>query len=417
MRSKTHTNAISAVAGMESSWRHSPQWNHIWRHTPRRGFMNTDKRIDGSPSYGSIAQYLSAGGGIGENLSETTKLDYCRKTLSLETELLRSGQVVTVTNMVELLRLKSDSGSYSQSTIRSMKAAVLFWIQGRTQEALAVGSDLNEIQQSFNILKSIQAKSPANKPRQTSSSKLKFFPKVVLDALEAHAAANNRTRNLGAVLSFIRANLLVGLRPSEWFDANLFSYLHTDENGNYLITASGKISSTPALMVKNAKATYGRANGYYRELLLTGISDQDLAAIMHFKEIIKIFCDSHPAKGSSEHADAFFVPLQKSLTGLLKKLGIGRNVMPTSYSTRHQVVANAKQSGKSDVEIAAFFGHSSVDTAKSHYGKKLNGWGKMTFNASKESIAAVPLRKPVPSLTPSETLTRSAAEWIQNTQV
>ena len=376
-----------------------------------------DHRVDGSPSFENIVQYVSAVDGIGDNLSDKTIQDYCRKTASLENEVIKAGENVTPENMVSLLVSKSESGRYAQSTIRSMKAALMFWLLEKAQSALSSGVDLSALQQALTRIKTISAKESPRNTGKTSSKKLKFFPESTLKLLVDYANAPNGARNLGALLSFVRANLLVGLRPAEWISANLATYLHRDEHGQFLRNAEGRIISTPALIVKNAKASYGRANGYYRELLLTSISDDDLASIIHFKDMLTKFIANYPAdKSDYELADAFFVPLQKTLSNTLKKLQVPQASMPTSYSTRHQAVANAKFSGMSDVEIAAFFGHSSTSTAKSHYGKKMSGWSKMTFRASNESINAVPQKAIKPSMTPSPTTVLTASEWNANTQ-
>lgn len=62
----------------------------------------------------------------------------------------------------------------------------------------------------------------------------------------------------------------------------------------------------------------------------------------------------------------------------------------TLYSTRHQCIANAKAAKVPVVQIAAFFGHASILTARRHYGLAGSAWGdKFTFRPSAESISAV----------------------------
>lgn len=62
---------------------------------------------------------------------------------------------------------------------------------------------------------------------------------------------------------------------------------------------------------------------------------------------------------------------------------------PTIYSTRHQCIANAKASNVHEFEIAAFFGHASVETNSRHYGKAWFGWSKFPFKPALESIEKV----------------------------
>lgn len=63
--------------------------------------------------------------------------------------------------------------------------------------------------------------------------------------------------------------------------------------------------------------------------------------------------------------------------------------VPTVYSTRHQAVANAKETGLSSVVIAAMFGHSSVVTAQRHYGKGSSGTGSSKVRPSEQNIDSV----------------------------
>lgn len=60
--------------------------------------------------------------------------------------------------------------------------------------------------------------------------------------------------------------------------------------------------------------------------------------------------------------------------------------VPTIYSTRHQAVADAKQSGMSPIAMAAMFGHSSIVTARRHYGKSAMGSGRTMVRPSNANI-------------------------------
>jgi hypothetical protein len=184
---------------------------------------------------------------------------------------------------------------------------------------------------------------------------------------------------------------MVGLRPSEWFNATFVNYLYRDSRGHYLRDSQGEIKTAIAIVVENAKTTHGRANGESQEILLHNISNSELATLMHMRELAHGYKSKQPENSTnSDITNGFFKPIQQTMNLALQKMGYPKKSLPTTYSTRHQAMANAKQSGLTDREIAAMFGHSSLFTAKRHYGKKINVWMKMVFRASPESMMAVP---------------------------
>ena len=80
--------------------------------------------------------------------------------------------------------------------------------------------------------------------------------------------------------------------------------------------------------------------------------------------------------------------MQRTIRRVLIKAG-WQGQKPTLYSTRHQAVANARADGLTEKEIAALFGHSSTNTARRHYGKKIAGYSGRTMRPAPESIWAV----------------------------
>ena len=65
-----------------------------------------------------------------------------------------------------------------------------------------------------------------------------------------------------------------------------------------------------------------------------------------------------------------------------KKLGLVEEIEAnkanaTIYSTRHQAVANRKKAKWKLDEIAAWFGHASIETASRHYGRAGRAWGEL----------------------------------------
>lgn len=375
------------------------------------------KRIDGARVSDSLIERINTEDGVGEGLAQRTREDYARKIGMIANQIQKSGRgALTPASLVSHLQELVAKKQLAQSTVRSLKAAAIFWIAEEAQNVLAQGGDLSEYEIAYRDIRDLPTRGLPTRTENTSSTKLRFFPKETLENLSEYAANTPKSKHAGTLVAFLRANLLVGLRPAEWFGAEFINYLHQDQWGRYIRTGEGRVQSTIALRVENAKATHGRGNGDYREILLHGISDSDLATLMHFHEIVQSFASKFSADTPrSVIAKAFFKPLQNTMTHALKRMGHPKNQLPTTYSTRHQAVANAKRSGLSDREIAAMFGHSSTDTAKSHYGKKMNGWMKMSFRPSPESVAAVPVRNAnIDLATPRRHLLDTAAEWIRN---
>lgn len=374
-------------------------------------------RIDGGRASDSLIERINTEDGVGEGLAQRTREDYALKMGMIANQIEKAGRgALTPASLVSHLQELVATRQVAQSTARFLKAAAIFWIAEEAQNVLAQGGSLSEYEAAYKAIRELPTRELPTRTEKTSSTKLKFFPKATLESLSVYAANTPRAKHAGTLVAFIRANLLVGLRPAEWFGANFMNYLHREKEGHYSRTGAGKVHSTIALCVENAKTTHGRGNGDHRVILLHGISDSDLAALMHFRKITESFASKFPADTPrSVIAEAFFKPLQHTLAHALIRMGHPKKQLPTTYSTRHQAVANAKHSGLSDREIAAMFGHSSTATAKYHYGKKLSGWMKVSFRPSPESVAAVPERNANRDLaTPGQRLLDAAAEWNRN---
>lgn len=241
---------------------------------------------------------------------------------------------------------------------------------------------------------------------------------------------------------FVKANMLVGLRPIEWLEATFFCDTQTQD----LI-----------MRVKNAKHSHGRANGSHRVLVLVDIDEVEATYLMDYFCLYQVslerkamdflyknseyfsqqslFAESGiktnsddkltniPVNLSSTHTQTYLknTTLEQMIdangvaqAGCADKLNralqnemykkykeylssIGQELTdiskrPTLYSTRHQCIANAKAGDKEPHEIAGFFGHANIKTNRDHYGKKAygwSGWGDFKFNPTAESILQV----------------------------
>jgi integrase len=77
-----------------------------------------------------------------------------------------------------------------------------------------------------------------------------------------------------------------------------------------------------------------------------------------------------------------------------------RTRWPTLYSLRHQIAADAKQSGGSKAEVAALMGHASDETAGRHYGRRVSGQRRLKVQPSAADVATVRPRARTTPFTP-----------------
>ncbi|MFP0285881.1 integrase [Acinetobacter baumannii] len=122
--------------------------------------------------------------------------------------------------------------------------------------------------------------------------------------------------------------------------------------------------------------------------------------------VIESYVDKH---GAIQYAlcQAYMDSLQSKLYRICnefyknKKLGLVEEIEvnkanATIYSSRHQAVANRKKAKWKLDEIAAWFGHASIETASRHYGRAGRAWGELPYyRPSRSSIELVRVREAV----------------------
>lgn len=372
---------------------------------------DTTSRIDGSRTPQTLIDRINSEEWVGAGLKSKSRDDYARKILVLENQIHAddaNALKVSPTRMAQHLADTFARQEIAQATARSLKAAVLFWLAESAQALIGKGGEgLAEYEQAYERVRGLATNLLPKRTQKTSSPKLKALPKDLLDALERDGETTPGVIYVGTLLAFLRANLLVGLRPEEWFDAATFSHLGPTTQGQ---------GPCLGLRVRNSKASRGRANGSHREILLHSVDRDSLATILHFLEIIEAHRAKHPGLAKEKLSKTFFGPLRMCMANALTRIGYrkGAAARPTLYSSRHQAVANAKASGLTDREIAALFGHISTSTAKSHYGKKLSGWMKTTFRPSPESLQAVAEHTRQSDMAkPNERILQEASDWLR----
>ena len=339
---------------------------------------------------------------------------------------------------------KRENNEIADSTYRIYKSSVCYGlaatyvlVQNDLVEEYELDEGLNQeflarLYREFSTMSfGVENENELLRPRLTSSMKKKFFPKEFYEYLSKinNCEINGITKRLVLLYKFIQANLIVGLRPSEWLNSTLACNL---EHQCY------------SLIVKNGKNSLGRANGEYRFLNLIDATNEQIECIETFywayqhhlklliqnfklkqeafvndlnyektkelnalSHIIKNFEPTfYPHLGVNEINDRWGNPKEglaelamRSIQNELyerfnafKRLADLHDISmerPTIYSTRHQCIANAKSSCTDEFEIAGFFGHSSIETNGRHYGKAWHGWSNFSFKPANESIQKV----------------------------
>lgn len=258
----------------------------------------------------------------------------------------------------------------SRGTWRQYKGALVYVLKAE-REAAIEGVVAEELEEAISRLTSESQTGCMKKTTRTSAQKAKAFPgtdfEVVAAYLEAHIGGKKGHKHANALLTFLRADRLVGLRPAEWRSAGL-------------VTKGGR----PALRVGNAKHTNGRANGSHRHLYLDRLSAEQVG---HIDEMLHMLVnyEQEPGYDFARHMHQLRVYMGKIVRRCLGK----RTRYPTMYSFRHQFVANAKSGAHSLAEIAAMVGHGSDATAAEHYGRTAAGEGDVGVSPVENEVATV----------------------------
>lgn len=207
---------------------------------------------------------------------------------------------------------------------------------------------------------------------RTSALKQKTFKKADFDKVIAYLAEHvGKHRYARTLALWLKASRLTGLRPSEWEHADLTH-----------------IFAAPALVIRNAKATNGRANGEERTLLLDLLTKDELEVIQDMIEMVEGYSTEMP-----------FAKLQKLLGDYMnratRKCFGKRKKYPSLYSNRHQFSADAKMSGHSKAEVAALLGQASDETAGIHYARKASGEAAIKVSPLSSEVKSVRIRSRV----------------------
>lgn len=351
-----------------------------------------EKSFDGEFRAVGLMSRIAAEDRVGDSLSADTIRLYSRK-MQHASNRINGGDLNNLSpeDLVRDIVERINNKLITQSSARIEKASALFWIAEKAQSLLDNGSaDLERYDYAYRDIQELTTKSLQKRSQNTSGQKLKAFPDEAVSILEK-AALTNKSKALRNALLFIKANLILGLRPVEWFNSKLIEYHNRDALGDYLTDEDGNKIKSLALEVKNAKHSSVRANGEKRVILLDKLTEIQISYIKRWLKLVSELKSENLVNFSEAEVNKkIYSPLQRSIKCIFLKSGWD-GASPALYSTRHQAVANAKANGNSQREIAALFGHSSLNTASKHYGKKYSGYSGRTMTPAPESVLAVRL--------------------------
>lgn len=220
----------------------------------------------------------------------------------------------------------------------------------------------------------------ATKKKSLSERELSRITDALLRSHRKHMGSGGAYDDSIALqtLLLLLSGYLLGLRPSEWWDTEITetridgSQYVWDANDLEPIDADALLLEEPldidslTVVVKNGKATNGRAHGSHRTLRIRGFSSKTYKALIGHYRFVKR-CQSQAA----------YEDLQRRCTGRMhyttRRLWRSRKTWPSLYSSRHQFSANLKKLEASLQEGAALMGHLSDRTATEHYGRKRAG--------------------------------------------
>ena len=237
---------------------------------------------------------------------------------------------------------------WAPATVRQYRAALVYALETTTSGAV-----------DRNVLDGQLRAGPTPKtkgPKRTSARKRKSLNREEFTRLEEFLKGSDQPDDM-LVRGFIVFGAALFLRPVEYLEAGIEKTM---------------------LIVPNAKATNGRANGAQRE---RDLSEMEPKAVVALKAFLVRLRKALRDTGSWTKLRG---RLAARLARVCKRLKIAR---VSFYTLRHVGMATAK-SWMSPVEVAAAAGHAAIRTATSHYAKRRSGWVGLKL-AGRPSAASV----------------------------
>lgn len=281
-----------------------------------------------------------------------------------------------------------DDDVISKATFGLYKVALLTDFREKRDRA-ETRYDAQLLQAAIDRLEATSCSGFAKRGRHTSALKAKKFSDrdyqaVMEDLAWRIESGTNHWAN--SLRTFLRANRIAGLRPSEWEYAS--------------VQEAKPGSESLVLVVHNAKHTNGRGNGPIRVIELDGLPADDLDALHEMVQLVEAVESGAIAgayrRDGAKRPISGYADMVKQISHLLYDItreifpaNTRRKTWPTLYSLRHQVAADAKKSGSKEAVVAALLGHASDATAGQHYGRRVSGQRPVQIKPAASNVATV----------------------------
>lgn len=346
---------------------------------------------------------------IKNNMAPKTRLNYSKKFKNIIDRITKKGATSkpnynNILKELELIEHKREAGLLKRPSMRQYKASVLYGFTMCYEYMKGSDSHTTDADDEYHELYSYLAKTLSAYDLNKLYGRVSNWSSEDADVAKeldnkAHLMANTSARKaklfdeelLGVLLKgdeprlhllrlFLQVNIVLGLRPNEWYSCKVITSKEMDEIkkaremavGNTMNASSGDatyikqslalleltyagIESSVAridddakvLAVKNSKDSHGRANGSYRYILLDRMSNADMERLNSLIELLHHKNDSvAKSRGVSADDDCFdnyvIQPLQAQLKYELENNVRCQGIIDRNYKKKLTSYGNEK---------------------------------------------------------------------------
>lgn len=346
---------------------------------------------------------------IKNNMAPKTRLNYSKKFKNIIDRITKKGATSkpnynNILKELELIEHKREVGLLKRPSMRQYKASVLYGFTMCYEYMKGSDSHTTDADDEYHELYSYLAKTLSAYDLNKLYGRVSNWSSEDVDVAKeldnkAHLMANTSARKaklfdeelLGVLLKgdeprlhllrlFLQVNIVLGLRPNEWYSCKVITSKEMDEIkkaremavGNTMNASSGDatyikqslalleltyagIESSVAridddakvLAVKNSKDSHGRANGSYRYILLDRMSNADMERLNSLIELLHHKNDSvAKSRGVSADDDCFdnyvIQPLQAQLKYELENNVRCQGIIDRNYKKKLTSYGNEK---------------------------------------------------------------------------
>lgn len=346
---------------------------------------------------------------IKNNMAPKTRLNYSKKFKNIIDRITKKGATSkpnynNILKELELIEHKREAGLLKRPSMRQYKASVLYGFTMCYEYMKGSDSHTTDADDEYHELYSCLAKTLSAYDLNKLYGRVSNWSSEDVDVAKeldnkAHLMANTSARKaklfdeelLGVLLKgdeprlhllrlFLQVNIVLGLRPNEWYSCKVITSKEMDEIkkaremavGNTMNASSGDatyikqslalleltyagIESSVAridddakvLAVKNSKDSHGRANGSYRYILLDRMSNADMERLNSLIELLHHKNDSvAKSRGVSADDDCFdnyvIQPLQAQLKYELENNVRCQGIIDRNYKKKLTSYGNEK---------------------------------------------------------------------------